>query len=129
MLKGFLLLCFICRYQPTYEEPKYTPEKAALAAAERESAVSESQINMIEENRFRLQALVNPSSLPTEQTATIVNFLVGLLGKYSAVQTHVCIKVYSGIFIKDRIKSPLISCLLSVIHVVLCAFILLDESI
>ncbi|NXU12149.1 CTR2 protein, partial [Pardalotus punctatus] len=69
----------ILRYQPTYEEPKYSPEKAALAAAERESAVSESQINMIEENHFRLQALINPSSLPTEQTATIVNFLVGLL--------------------------------------------------
>ncbi|KAL9852768.1 LOW QUALITY PROTEIN: cationic amino acid transporter 2 [Geothlypis trichas] len=69
----------ILRYQPTYEEPKYSPEKAALAAAERSSAVSESQINMIEENHFRLQALINPSNLPTERTATIVNFLVGLL--------------------------------------------------
>ncbi|XP_057238285.1 cationic amino acid transporter 2-like [Malurus melanocephalus] len=69
----------ILRYQPTYEGPKYSPEKAALAAAERESAVSESRINMIEENRFHLQALMNPSSLPTEQTANIVNFLVGLL--------------------------------------------------
>ncbi|XP_017686958.1 PREDICTED: cationic amino acid transporter 2 isoform X2 [Lepidothrix coronata] len=71
----------ILRYQPTvtYEEPKYSSEKAALAAAERESAVSESQINMIEENRFSLQALINPSSLPTEQTATTVNFLVSLL--------------------------------------------------
>ncbi|XP_030127031.1 cationic amino acid transporter 2 isoform X2 [Taeniopygia guttata] len=69
----------ILRYQPTYEEPKYSPEKAALAAAERESAVSESQISMIEENHFRLQALINPSSLPTGQTAAIVNFLVSLL--------------------------------------------------
>ncbi|XP_071288388.1 cationic amino acid transporter 2 isoform X1 [Agelaius tricolor] len=69
----------ILRYQPIYEEPKYPPEKAALAATERASAVSESQINMIEENHFGLQALINPSSLPTERTATIVNFLVGLL--------------------------------------------------
>ncbi|XP_075278027.1 cationic amino acid transporter 2 isoform X1 [Opisthocomus hoazin] len=71
----------ILRYQPnlTYEQTKYSPEKAALAASERESAVSESQINMIQENHFSLQALINPSSLPTEQTATIVNFLVGLL--------------------------------------------------
>ncbi|XP_032855142.1 cationic amino acid transporter 2 [Tyto alba] len=71
----------ILRYQPslTYEPPKYSPEKAALAASERESAVSESQINMIQENHFSLQALMNPSSLPTKQTATIVNFLVGLL--------------------------------------------------
>uniref|UniRef100_A0A493TXU8 Cationic amino acid transporter 2 n=2 Tax=Anas platyrhynchos platyrhynchos TaxID=8840 RepID=A0A493TXU8_ANAPP len=71
----------ILRYQPslTYEQPKYSPEKAALAASERESAVSESQINMIQENHFSLQTLINPSSLPTEQTATTVNFLVGLL--------------------------------------------------
>ncbi|NXJ53351.1 CTR2 protein, partial [Spizaetus tyrannus] len=71
----------ILRYQPslTYEQPKYSPEKAALAASERESVVSESQINMIQENHFSLQALINPSSLPTEQTATTVNFLVGLL--------------------------------------------------
>ncbi|NXS53902.1 CTR2 protein, partial [Brachypteracias leptosomus] len=71
----------ILRYQPssTYEQPKYSPEKAALAAPERESAVSESQINMIQENHFSLQTLINPSSLPTEQTATTVNFLVGLL--------------------------------------------------
>ncbi|NXL91393.1 CTR2 protein, partial [Alectura lathami] len=71
----------ILRYQPslTYEQPKYSPEKAALAASERESAVSESQINMIQENHFSLQTLINPSGLPTEQTATTVNFLVGLL--------------------------------------------------
>ncbi|XP_075356270.1 cationic amino acid transporter 2 isoform X2 [Mycteria americana] len=69
----------ILRYQPslTYEQSKYSPEKAALAASE--SAVSESQINMIQQNHFSLQALINPSSLPTEQTATTVNFLVGLL--------------------------------------------------
>ncbi|XP_065552663.1 cationic amino acid transporter 2 isoform X2 [Lathamus discolor] len=71
----------ILRYQPSlsYEQPKYSPEKAALAASERESAVSESQINMIQEKHFSLQALINPSSLPTEQTATTVSFLVGLL--------------------------------------------------
>ncbi|NWU94143.1 CTR2 protein, partial [Upupa epops] len=67
----------ILRYQPslTYEQP----EKAAFAASERESAVSESQINMIQENHFSLQSLINPSGVPTEQTATTVNFLVGLL--------------------------------------------------
>ncbi|NWS40782.1 CTR2 protein, partial [Probosciger aterrimus] len=75
------VLCFMHRYQPSlsYEQPKYSPEKAALAASERESAVSESQINMIQKNHFSLQALINPSSLPTEQTATTVSFLVGLL--------------------------------------------------
>lgn len=104
MCYGFLLLCFVHRYQPTYEEPKYSPEKAALAAAEKESAVRESQINMIEKNGFRLQALISPPSLPTEQTATIVNFLVGVMGKYSAVQTHACINTYSGILLKTELK-------------------------
>ncbi|NWS66057.1 CTR2 protein, partial [Crotophaga sulcirostris] len=71
----------ILRYQPnlTYEQPKYSPEKAALAASERESAESESQINMIQENHFSLQALIYPSILPTEQTSTTVNILVSLL--------------------------------------------------
>ncbi|NWI12652.1 CTR2 protein, partial [Crypturellus soui] len=71
----------ILRYQPslTYEQPKYSTEKAALAASEGESIVSESQITMIHENHFGLQTLINPSSLPTQQTATTVNFLVGLL--------------------------------------------------
>nr|XP_041571702.1 cationic amino acid transporter 2 isoform X2 [Taeniopygia guttata] len=88
----------ILRYQPTYEEPKYSPEKAALAAAERESAVSESQISMIEENHFRLQALINPSSLPTGQTAAIVNFLVSLLG---STITIFAIIEYTGKYLLD----------------------------
>ncbi|XP_068798875.1 cationic amino acid transporter 2 isoform X4 [Struthio camelus] len=77
----------ILRYQPslTYEQPKYSTEKAALAASERESIVSESQITMIQENHFSLQTLINPSSLPTEQTATTVSFLVGLLGSTVAI--------------------------------------------
>ncbi|NWX99425.1 CTR2 protein, partial [Nothoprocta ornata] len=71
----------ILRYQPslTYEQPKYSTEKAALAASEGESIVSESQITMIRENHFGLQTLIKPSSFPTEQTATTVNLLVGLL--------------------------------------------------
>ncbi|XP_025960393.1 cationic amino acid transporter 2 isoform X2 [Dromaius novaehollandiae] len=71
----------ILRYQPTltYKQPKYSTEKAALAVSERESIVSESQITMMQENHFSLQTLINPSSLPTEQTATTVSFLVGLL--------------------------------------------------
>ncbi|XP_009866438.1 PREDICTED: low affinity cationic amino acid transporter 2 isoform X1 [Apaloderma vittatum] len=71
----------ILRYQPslTYEEPKYSPEKAALAASERESAISESQINMIQDNHFSLQTLINPSRLPTDLTSTTVKFLVSLL--------------------------------------------------
>lgn len=100
----FFLLCFMHRYQPIYEEPKYSPEKAALAAAVRESAVSESQTNMIEENPSCLQALFNPPSSPTEQTAIIVKYLVAALGKYLAVQTHVCINIYSRILLNTELK-------------------------
>ncbi|NXA30879.1 CTR2 protein, partial [Eudromia elegans] len=71
----------ILRYQPslTYEQPKYSTEKAALAASEGDCIVSASQITMIQENHFGLQTLIKPSNLPTQQTATIVNLLVGLL--------------------------------------------------
>ncbi|XP_044311734.1 cationic amino acid transporter 2 isoform X3 [Varanus komodoensis] len=66
----------ILRYQPNsdYEQPKYSAEKEALAGPERES-----QISMIPGHSFSLQTLINPSSLPTEQSSNMVNFLVGLL--------------------------------------------------
>ncbi|CAM4548362.1 cationic amino acid transporter 2 isoform X1 [Lepidochelys kempii] len=66
----------ILRYQPnlTYDQPKYSPEKEALTGSERES-----EISMLQGHRFSLQTLMNPSSLPTEQSATTVSFLVGLL--------------------------------------------------
>ncbi|KAM8808691.1 cationic amino acid transporter 2 isoform 2-T2 [Eudromia elegans] len=79
---SFVAACvLILRYQPslTYEQPKYSTEKAALAASEGDCIVSASQITMIQENHFGLQTLIKPSSLPTQQTATIVNLLVGLL--------------------------------------------------
>ncbi|XP_060634546.2 cationic amino acid transporter 2 isoform X1 [Anolis sagrei] len=70
----------ILRYQPSlnYEQAKYSAEKEALAEPESECA-SESQISMIPGHGFSLQTLINPSSLPTEQSATMVNLLVGLL--------------------------------------------------
>ncbi|XP_013921958.1 PREDICTED: cationic amino acid transporter 2 isoform X1 [Thamnophis sirtalis] len=70
----------ILRYQPSlnYEQPKYSAEKEALAGSEGECK-SESQISMIPTKRFNLQMLTNPSSLPTEQSATVVSLLVGLL--------------------------------------------------
>ncbi|KAK9398925.1 cationic amino acid transporter 2 [Crotalus adamanteus] len=70
----------ILRYQPNlnYEQPKYSAEKEALEGSEGECK-SESQISMIPRKRFNLQMLINPSSLPTEQSATVVSLLVALL--------------------------------------------------
>ncbi|XP_074848958.1 cationic amino acid transporter 2 isoform X3 [Carettochelys insculpta] len=71
----------ILRYQPNlaYEQPKYSPEKEALTGSQRESTMTESQIRMLQRQCFSLQTLMNPSRLPTEQSATTVSFLVGLL--------------------------------------------------
>nr|XP_056711227.1 cationic amino acid transporter 2 isoform X1 [Euleptes europaea] len=71
----------ILRYQPSlhYEQPKYSTEKEALAGSERESTASDSQMSMLQGHSFSLLTLVNPSSLPTEQSATMVSFLVSLL--------------------------------------------------
>ncbi|XP_066489086.1 cationic amino acid transporter 2 isoform X2 [Tiliqua scincoides] len=70
----------ILRYQPSlnYEQPKYSTEKEDLAKSEGE-CTSDSQMNMLPGHSFSLQALINPSSMPNEQSATMVNFLVGLL--------------------------------------------------
>ncbi|XP_028932555.1 cationic amino acid transporter 2 [Ornithorhynchus anatinus] len=71
----------ILRYQPgfqSYEQPKYSPEKEALAAA-KPATKSESQLSMLQGNGFSLQSLFNPSVFPTTQSASAVSFLVGLL--------------------------------------------------
>ncbi|XP_028382764.1 cationic amino acid transporter 2 isoform X2 [Phyllostomus discolor] len=71
----------ILRYQPglSYEQPKYAPEKEALepcAAAESESA---SQVTMLQGQGFSLSALFSPSALPTQQSGSLVSFLVVFL--------------------------------------------------
>ncbi|KAM8939496.1 cationic amino acid transporter 2 [Pelodytes ibericus] len=71
----------ILRYQPGlgYEKPKCSPEKEMLSSSERESMMNESQIIILQEAGFSFHSLVYTPSLPTEQSASIVSFLVGLL--------------------------------------------------
>ncbi|KAM5192714.1 cationic amino acid transporter 2 [Mantella aurantiaca] len=71
----------ILRYQPGlgYEKPKDVPEKEMLSASERESMMNESQIIMLQEQGFRFHSLMYPASIPTEQSASVVSLLVGLL--------------------------------------------------
>nr|XP_033800132.1 cationic amino acid transporter 2 [Geotrypetes seraphini]XP_033800140.1 cationic amino acid transporter 2 [Geotrypetes seraphini]XP_033800150.1 cationic amino acid transporter 2 [Geotrypetes seraphini]XP_033800156.1 cationic amino acid transporter 2 [Geotrypetes seraphini]XP_033800163.1 cationic amino acid transporter 2 [Geotrypetes seraphini]XP_033800171.1 cationic amino acid transporter 2 [Geotrypetes seraphini]XP_033800181.1 cationic amino acid transporter 2 [Geotrypetes seraphini] len=70
----------ILRYQPSliYERPSSSAEKEMLTASERESSISESQ-SIFKESGSSLHALLYPSILPTELSASIVSFLVGLL--------------------------------------------------
>ncbi|XP_053113700.1 cationic amino acid transporter 2 isoform X2 [Hemicordylus capensis] len=70
----------ILRYQPSlyYEQPRYSTEKEDLAASEKE-CTSDSQISMLPGHSFSIQTLINPSSLPNEQSGTMVSFLVALL--------------------------------------------------
>ncbi|XP_075716248.1 cationic amino acid transporter 2 isoform X2 [Rhinoderma darwinii] len=71
----------ILRYQPGigYEMPKCVPDKEMLSASERESMMNESQIIILQEQGFSFLSLLHPPSLPTEQSASVVSLLVGLL--------------------------------------------------
>ncbi|XP_016064518.1 PREDICTED: cationic amino acid transporter 2 isoform X2 [Miniopterus natalensis] len=71
----------ILRYQPglSYEQPKYSPEKEALESCAGGDLESVSHVTMLQGLGFSLQTLFNPSALPTQQSASLVSFLVGLL--------------------------------------------------
>lgn len=73
------------RYQPglCYEQPKYTPEKETLESCTNATLKSESQVTMLQGQGFSLRTLFSPSALPTRQSASLVSFLVGFLGKSS----------------------------------------------
>lgn len=66
-----------------YEQPKYTPEKDILESCTNATSKSESQVTMLQGQGFSLRTLFNPSALPTRQSASLVSFLVGFLGKSS----------------------------------------------
>ncbi|XP_015985404.2 cationic amino acid transporter 2 isoform X2 [Rousettus aegyptiacus] len=71
----------ILRYQPglSYEQPKYSPEKEALGSCAGAASESTSQDTMLQEQGFSLRALFSPSALPTQQSASLVSFMVGFL--------------------------------------------------
>ncbi|XP_003797695.1 cationic amino acid transporter 2 [Otolemur garnettii] len=71
----------ILRYQPSlsYKQPKYSPEKKGLEECPSTASKSDSQVTMLEGQRSVLQTLVSPSLLPTQQSSSLVSFLVGLL--------------------------------------------------
>ncbi|ELK08859.1 Low affinity cationic amino acid transporter 2 [Pteropus alecto] len=72
----------ILRYQPglSYEQPKYSPEKEALGSCASTASESTSQVTMLQEQGFSLRSLFSPSALPTQQSASLVSFMVGFLG-------------------------------------------------
>lgn len=71
----------ILRYQPglSYEQPKFSPEKDGLESSPRVTSKSESQVTMLQRQGFSVRTLFCPSLLPTQQSASLVSFLVGLL--------------------------------------------------
>lgn len=83
---------FVCsfgaRYQPglSYEQPKCCPEKAALGSCGNKAASkSESPVTMLQGPGLSLRLLISPSALPTQQSSSLVSFLVGFLGESSAL--------------------------------------------
>ncbi|XP_018098658.1 cationic amino acid transporter 2 isoform X1 [Xenopus laevis] len=71
----------ILRYQPGlgYEMPKDNAEKEMLSSSEGESMMNESQISILQDKSSSFHRLINPPSEPTEQSASLVSSLVGLL--------------------------------------------------
>ncbi|XP_003902513.1 cationic amino acid transporter 2 isoform X1 [Papio anubis] len=71
----------ILRYQPglSYEQPKFSPEKDGLESSARVTSKSESQVTMLQRQGFSVRTLFCPSLLPTQQSASLVSFLVGFL--------------------------------------------------
>ncbi|XP_044081441.1 cationic amino acid transporter 2 isoform X2 [Neovison vison] len=72
----------ILRYQPglSYEQPKCCPEKAALGSCGNKAASkSESPVTMLQGPGLSLRLLISPSALPTQQSSSLVSFLVGFL--------------------------------------------------
>lgn len=73
------------RYQPglSYEQPKYSPEKEALRPCAGDASKSTAQVLRLHGQGFSLRPAFSPSALPTQQSASLVSFLVGFLGKSS----------------------------------------------
>ncbi|KAF3825542.1 hypothetical protein GH733_005524 [Mirounga leonina] len=71
----------ILRYQPglSYEQPKCCPEKAALGSCGSAASKSKSRVAMLQGQGLSLHILVSPSALPTQQSSSLVSFLVGFL--------------------------------------------------
>ncbi|KAK2093735.1 Cationic amino acid transporter 2 [Saguinus oedipus] len=71
----------ILRYQPglSYEQPKCSPEKDGLGLCPSAASKSESQVTMLQRQGFSVWTLFCPSPLPTQQSASLVSFLVGFL--------------------------------------------------
>ncbi|XP_004428843.1 PREDICTED: cationic amino acid transporter 2 isoform X2 [Ceratotherium simum simum] len=71
----------ILRYQPglSYEQPKYSTEKEALRPCASAASKSEPQVTILQRRSFILQTVCSPSVLPTQQSASLVSFLVGFL--------------------------------------------------
>lgn len=71
----------ILRYQPglSYEQPKYSPEKEALRPCAGDASKSTAQVLRLHGQGFSLRPAFSPSALPTQQSASLVSFLVGFL--------------------------------------------------
>ncbi|XP_049628305.1 cationic amino acid transporter 2 [Suncus etruscus] len=71
----------ILRYQPglSYEQSKCDPKKEGLGSCSNAASKTGSQVTMLQEQGFGLRSIFSPSVLPTQKSATVVSFLVGLL--------------------------------------------------
>ncbi|CAI9533049.1 unnamed protein product, partial [Staurois parvus] len=114
----------ILRYQPGlgYEKPKGAPEKEMLSVSERESMMNESQIMMLQEQGFSFHSLLYPASVPTEQSASVVSLVVGLLAiiicALSVLTTYAVTAIYN-------MEEGWSIALLSIFIILICSIVLI----
>nr|XP_015201401.1 PREDICTED: cationic amino acid transporter 2 isoform X1 [Lepisosteus oculatus]XP_015201402.1 PREDICTED: cationic amino acid transporter 2 isoform X1 [Lepisosteus oculatus]XP_015201403.1 PREDICTED: cationic amino acid transporter 2 isoform X1 [Lepisosteus oculatus]XP_015201404.1 PREDICTED: cationic amino acid transporter 2 isoform X1 [Lepisosteus oculatus] len=73
----------ILRYQPdaVYEKPRFNPEKEGLTTAQGDSEITESgsRLDVLKDEGFTLQTVLNPSHVPTAQSSTVVDIAVSVI--------------------------------------------------
>ncbi|MBN3317338.1 CTR2 protein, partial [Atractosteus spatula] len=73
----------ILRYQPdaVYEKPRFNPEKEDLTTAQGDSEIAKSgsRLDMLKDEGFTLQTVLNPSRVPTAQSSTVVDIAVSVI--------------------------------------------------
>lgn len=71
------------RYQPESIFGKSRANGAREGEVESELTESESHLNMLnKDGPLTLHSVFHPSLMPTEQTSTVVNMAVGVIGKF-----------------------------------------------
>lgn len=74
----------VLRYQPDGSHTSGKAERNVLSPEESELTESESHFNMLKGGSSTLQTALHPPALPSEQSSSVVNMSISVLGKKTA---------------------------------------------